>query len=106
VTRFSFISRRSHLGKLLLNGELWPSHVVARVPLAQIVPLEVRSTKEIVARVRDNLDPQTSRKLARRLRAVERLLAENRLSIDAVQLRDAEGGRHALALRSDWRNVR
>ncbi len=106
MTRLSHIGRSSHLGKLLLDCRLWPGDIHARVPLAQIVPLEVRSTKEIVAGVRDSLDPQTSRKIARRLRAVERILDENRLSIDAVQLRDADGGRHALALRSDWRETR
>jgi hypothetical protein len=100
------IDSRTHLGKLLYDGDLWRGDVNRTVPLAQIVPLEVRSTKEIVAGVRDSLDPQTSRKIARRLRAVERILDENRLSIDAVQLRDADGGRHALALRSDWRETR
>ena len=95
------IDSRTHLGKLLYDGDLWRGDVNRTVPLAQIVPLEVRSTKEIVAGVRDSLDPQTSRKIARRLRAVERILDENRLSIDAVQLRDADGGRHALALEGD-----
>ncbi len=100
------IDRRTGLGKLLYDGDLWRGDVNRKVPLAQIVPLEVRSTKEIVAGVRAQLDPQTSRRIARRLRAVETLLGGSGFSIDAVQLLDSEGGRHALALRSDWRKTR
>ena len=100
------IDSRTQLGKLLYDGDLWRGDVNRTVPLAQIVPLEVRSTREIVAGVREQLDPKASRKIARRLRAVERLLGETGFTIDAVQLRDAEGGKHALALRFDWRETR
>jgi hypothetical protein len=79
----------------------------SRTPLVQVLPLEAIWPVELLYRLQEQQpDARTRRKIARRLRAVERLLGGNGFSIDAVQLHDAEGGRHALALRSDWRETR
>lgn len=101
-----YMSRRTILGRCLDDGRLRPDHFAARAPLVRIVPLEALATKELVADACDPLDPPTCRKLARRLRALERLLLDHGLGIDVVQLRDAKGRAHVLALRSDWRDAR
>jgi hypothetical protein len=82
-----------------------------RDPLAQIIPLSITSLirtphGEVDFFSRESLDPQTSRKIARRLRAFERLLEGHCLEVTGVQLRDDLGTPSLLVLRSDWRETR